>query len=190
MAWSATGRLDDNAFDRLQNAVRGAIRVGYERTAAQDVGYGLRQLTDVANKALSPGINDPTTAVHALGHISAILCQLAGRDLRAVVLRDDDDDDKVRVVLTRPSFAEVVDIAITQPRRYGSSDPQVMKRLFRLLEELAWHVDDQSTIREQLQRLRSTVIRSEFDDVEFAELESAAERVEYAIEHRVGKSIP
>ncbi len=188
VAWSVTGRLDDNAFDRLQKAVRGAIRVGYERTAAQDVGYGLRQLTDVANKALSPGINDPTTAVHALGHISAILCRLAGRDLRAVTLRD--DDDRVRVVLTRPSFAEVVDIAITQPRRYGSSDPQVMKRLFRLLEELAWHVDDQTTIREQLQRLRSTVIRSDFDDVEFAELESAAERVEHAIEHHVGQSIP
>ncbi len=129
-AWSASERLDDDEFDRLQDAVRKSIKVGYERTAAQDVGYGLRQLTDVANKALSPGINDPTTAIHALGHISAILCQLAGRDLRCVVLRD--DDDLVRVVLRRPSFAEVLDTAITQPRRYGSSDPQVMQRLFRI----------------------------------------------------------
>lgn len=188
IAWSASGSLDDDAFDRLQGTVRNSIKVGYERTAAQDVGYGLRQLTDVANKALSPGINDPTTAIHALGHISAILCQLADRDLRFIVLRD--DDDQVRVVLHRPSFAEVVDVAITQPRRYGSSDPQVMKRLFRLLEEVAWHVDDESPVREQLARLRTTVTRSDFDDIELTQLECAAKRVEHAITHRRGRSIP
>ena len=188
IAWSASGSLDDDAFDRLQGTVRNSIKVGYERTAAQDVGYGLRQLTDVANKALSPGINDPTTAIHALGHISAILCQLADRDLRFIVLRD--DDDQVRVVLHRPSFAEVVDVAITQPRRYGSSDPQVMKRLFRLLEEVAWHVDDESPVREQLARLRTTVTRSDFDDIELTQLERAAKRVEHAITHRRGRSIP
>lgn len=187
-AWSASQCLDDDAFQRLQAAVRGAIRTGYERTAAQDVGYGLRQLTDVTNKALSPGINDPTTAIHALGHISAILCQLAGRDLRSVVLRD--DDDRVRVVLRRPSFAEVVDLAITQPRRYGSSDPQVMQRLFRLLEELAWHVVGESPIREQLHRLQATVARSDFDDTERAQLADAARRVEHAIARRLAGTVP
>lgn len=187
-AWSASDGIDDDAFDRLHSSVRGAIRIGYERTAAQDVGYGLRQLTDVANKALSPGINDPTTAVHALGHISAILCQLAGRDLRSIVLRD--DDDRVRVVLRRPAFAEVVDIAITQPRRYGSSDPQVMQRLFRLLEELAWHTEDPSPIHEQLQRLRATVAATDFDDTELAQLERAATRVEHAITRRPMDGVP
>lgn len=187
-AWSASDDLADDALDRLKGAVSTAIRLGYERTAAQDVGYGLRQLTDVANKALSPGINDPTTAVHALGHISAILCQLAGRDLRPIVLSD--QDSVVRVVLRRPSFAEFVDIAITQPRRYGSSDPQVMQRLFLLLEELAWHVDNGSAVREQLDRLRGTVAGSDFDEVELAQLESAAQRVEQAIAHRVEWSIP
>lgn len=187
-AWSATDNLDDDAFQRLQSAVRSAIRVGYERTAAQDVGYGLRQLTDVANKALSPGINDPTTAVHALGHISAILCQLAGRDLSSIVLRD--GDDVARVVLRRPGLAELVEVAIDQPRRYGSSDPQVMQRLFRLLEELAWHTQDDSLVRGQLQRLRATAAGSDFDDTELAQLEAAAHRVEYAITRRLAGTIP
>jgi uncharacterized membrane protein len=186
VAWSASDRLGDDAFDRLQGAVCKSINMGYERTAAQDVGYGLRQLTDVATKALSPGINDPTTAIHALGHISAILCQLASRDLRSVVLCD--DNDRVRVVLHRPSFAEVVDLAITQPRRYGSSDPQVMQRLFRLLEEFAWHVHDQSPIREQLGRLRNTVVHSDFDEYERAQLERAAMQVEDAMT-RLDRSI-
>ncbi|TMS55679.1 DUF2254 domain-containing protein [Mycobacterium sp. DBP42] len=188
VAWSAADGIDDDTFDRLRDAVCGAIKVGHERTAAQDIGYGLRQLTDVANKALSPGINDPTTAIHALGHISAILCQLAGRDLGPVALRD--DDDQVRVLLHRPGFAEVVDVAITQPRRYGSSDPQVMQRLFRLLEELAWHTHDHSVIREQLGRLRNTVARSDFDDAERAQLEHAAIQVEHALTHRLGRSVP
>jgi uncharacterized membrane protein len=190
VAWSESGGLDDDAVDRLQGAVGKSIRVGYERTAAQDVGYGLRQLTDVANKALSPGINDPTTAIHALGHISALLCQLAGRDLSFRLLYD--DDDRVRVVLGRPSFAEVVDVAVTQPRRYGSSDPQVMERLFRLLEELAWHVYDESPVREQLGRLQAAVTRSDFDAAELAQLRHAAQRVERAVTNaaRVAKVGP
>lgn len=187
-AWTAADRPDDEALDRLQHAARKSIKVGYERTAAQDIGYGLRQLTDVVNKAVSPGINDPTTAVHALGHISAILCQLARRDLRSIVLRG--DDEEVRVVLHRPSFAEVVDVAITQPRRYGASDPQVMERLFRLLEELAWHAADESTIRGQLARLRTTVARSDFDDTELMQLERAGAQVEHAITRQPDQSTP
>lgn len=185
VAWSASASgFGAGEFDGLQGAVGGAIGIGYERTAAQDVGYGLRQLTDVTNKALSPGINDPTTAVHALGHISAILCQLASRDLRSVVLTD--DTGEARVVLRRPDFADIVDTAITQPRRYGASDPQVMERLFRLLEELAWHAHDHAAIGDQLARMRNTVARSDFDDAELARLASAAERVERTLSRRRG----
>ncbi len=177
--WSADRKkLSEGAFERLQDAVRQSIRTGYERTAAQDVCFGLRQLTDVANKALSPGINDPTTAIHALGHISALLCQLADRDLGPELLRD--DDDQVRVVLHRPGFADILDLSIAQPRRYGSSDPQVMTRLFRLLEEVGWHLADPSPVLSQLHRLRRTVAESNFDDTELAQLDRAARRVESA----------
>ncbi len=178
-AWSVHAPLDDEAVERLRCAVGRAIRTGYERTAAQDVGYGLRQLSDVANKALSPGINDPTTAIHALGHISALLCQLASRDLSPRLLHD--GDDRVRVVLNRPDLADLLDLAITQPRHYGSSDPQVMMRLFRLLEELAYHVDDATPVRAQRDRLRATVAQSDFDSTETAQLQQAAERVEHAM---------
>jgi uncharacterized membrane protein len=124
----------------------------------------------------------------SLGHISAILCQLADRDLRSVLLRG--DDGRVRVVLHRPGFAEIVDAAITQPRRYGSSDPQVMARLYRLLEEVAWHVRDHPPVADQLARLRTTVARSDFDDVEVALLERAAKRVERAMSLPIDRSIP
>jgi uncharacterized membrane protein len=177
-AWSEHAQLDDGAVEQLRSAIGRAIRIGYERTAAQDVGYGLRQLTDVANKALSPGINDPTTAIHALGHISALLCQLAGRDLGPILLSD---DDRVRVVLNRPNLTDLLDLAITQPRRYGSSDPQVMLRLFRLLEELAYHLDDATLVRAQRDRLRATVAQADFDSAEIAQLNQAAQKVEHAM---------
>ena len=67
----------------LAERVAAAAVAGRERTAAQDIAYGLRQLTDVATKALSPGINDPTTAVHALGHISGLLCELVELSARS-----------------------------------------------------------------------------------------------------------
>lgn len=57
---------------------------GSERTTAQDVGYGLRQLTDVVVRALSPGINDPTTAVHGLVACTAVVVELLPACLGAV----------------------------------------------------------------------------------------------------------
>lgn len=175
--WSRTGSKRGQEVERLDDRIASALHIGFERTAAQDVGYGLRQLTDVANKALSPGINDPTTAVYALGHISAVLCELAGRDLGPSLLRD--DDGRVRVVLRRPDLADLVDVAITQPRRYGSSDPQVMARLFRLLEELAWHTPPhaRSIVASQLERLKATVDGADFDATEIEQLDRAATRV-------------
>ena len=101
-----------------------------------------------------------------------------------------DDDDMVRVVLRRPSFAEVVDIAITQPRRYGSSDPQVMKRLFRLLEELAWHVDDERRFVNSSNDCEAPSPHRTSTTPNSLSWSSAAKRVEHAIDHRVGKSIP
>ncbi len=178
--WSLDGSLDADDLARIRDGVAAAVRLGYERTAAQDVGYGPRQLTDVANKALSPGINDPTTAVHALGHISALLCDIAGRDLGHRFLLD--EDDRIRVVPERPDLTELLDVAITQPRRYGGSDSQVVRRLFRLLEELAWHVGDHPAVAGQLRRLLATVAASDFDEVELEGLAASARAVEHAME--------
>ncbi|MET3808343.1 putative membrane protein [Nakamurella sp. UYEF19] len=177
-AWSPDGVLGASAWDRLQERVAHCVSLGYERTAAQDVGYGLRQLTDVANKALSPGINDPTTAVHALAHISALLCELGDRDLGPVVLRD--PEGKVRAVLQQPDLAELVDSALTQPRRYGAGDPAVMSRLFDLLGELAWRfpTSQHPVVSSQLSRLRATVDAQNFDTVQMHQLEAKAALVE------------
>lgn len=182
--WSAAGPLGPDDEEELRRCIGKGMHIGFERTAAQDVGYGLRQLTDVANKALSPGINDPTTAVHALGHISAVLCELADRDLGPKPRHD--DTGRIRVVLRRPDLADLVDLAITQPRRYGSSDPQVMMRLFQLLEEVAWHAatpDQRRVVAAHLGRLDATVSSADFDDTETEQLHQAHALVAVALTH-------
>lgn len=179
VAWSAVGgRLDDDAVERVSDRVAKCIHTGPERTAYQDVGYGLRQLTDVANKALSPGVNDPTTAVHALGHISAFLCDLADRDLGAQLMEG--SDGQVCVTMDRPSFADYVDLGISQPRRYGASDPQVLSRIFQVLLDLSYrtHPSQHDVVRHQLTRARATAHAQDYDSVELAGLERLGSQIE------------
>ena len=165
--WRRDGSpLTASEAERAATVISSALHVGPERTGAQDVRYGLRQLVDVVNKALSPGINDPTTAVHALGHISAFLCELAPYRLGPVVRAD--QHDVVRVEFTRPTFADCLDLALTQPRHYGGSDPLLVIRLLELLQELAWSapIDDLPTVLDQLDRLTATARKQDFDRVE------------------------
>ncbi len=156
---------DADAISTLNAAITRAISTGFERTEPQDVAFGIRQLTDVATKALSPGINDPTTAVHALGHSSALLCELAHRQLGAVALHQ---DHVLRVVLCRPDFADLVDLAVGQPRRYGAADLEVASRLYALLHELTHHAsaEQRLVVAEHLGRLREATSLQSFGEAE------------------------
>lgn len=160
--WHADGRqLGAEARSALELEVADALHVGVERTGDQDVGYGLRQLVDVANKALSPGINDPTTAVHALGHIAALLSELARYRLGPATHTD---EGTVLAEFVRPTFADYLDIAFTQPRHYGSSDPFVADRLLLTLRDLAWTAPEHgAAILSQLHRLIASLAAQDFD---------------------------
>ncbi len=158
--WGRGKPLDADQRAELQRAIGGSLVTGYERSAADDVSFGVRQLTDVAVKALSPGINDPTTAVHAVGYLSALLGELAERQLGPRALHD--DDGVLRVVVRQPDFAELLAEALTQPRVYGSGDPDLCARLYRLLAELAWRTRaaEREAIKAQLAALDDAVENS------------------------------
>ncbi|MDN5764763.1 MAG: DUF2254 domain-containing protein [Humibacillus sp.] len=170
------GPLSADELADLSKTVGGSMHTGPERTAAQDVGFGLRQLTDVANKALSPGINDPTTAIHAIDHISVVLCQLAGRELGPV---EHTGDDGARVVVNRPDLEHLVEMSLTQIRRYGAGDPLVVARLYQLLDEIAWNVtaSDLGLVDRERRRLDATTASADFDDVSRARLAAVSSRV-------------
>ncbi len=113
----------------FRHVVESAVRIGFERTLEQDVGFSIRQLVDVACKALSPGINDPYTAVQSVDHLSVIFSKLGPRPLGDVVLRDGDGV----VIVPGRRFEELLATACGLIRRYGSKEPTVLLALFRLL---------------------------------------------------------
>ncbi len=156
--------LGPDTLRQVDDRLGGAVRIGYERTPTQDVGFGLRQLVDIAVRALSPGVNDPTTAVHALSHISAVLAELDRMPPEPPALAD--EHGMPRLVQSQHEFVDLLELAVEQPRRYGASDPDVAARLFQMLEELAECVrrpERRSAIRSQLDRLEASVADGGYD---------------------------
>ncbi|MFY9919700.1 MAG: DUF2254 domain-containing protein [Mycobacterium sp.] len=186
--WSAElpgGPLGEERLTSVRDRVASSLSTGIERTATQDIGYGLRQLTDVVIRALSPGINDPTTAVHGLNSCSAKLCELAGYRLGRRILRD--DHQVLRVVLARPDLPELLDLVCSQPQRYGAKDPAVLARLLSMLRELAWVVvvpAHRTAIADRLRRLEGVAAKQDFDAVERARLDQLGHHVREALDRR------
>ena len=137
LAWVWTDDpVAEPPVEELAAALGRHVELSFERSPAADPSYGLRKLVDIAARALSPGINDPTTAVHALSHVSALMGQLSTRETwhRQVV-----GGDGVRRLLV-PSWdhAALLDLSVTQVRSYGRQDTTVVERLFALLAETGW----------------------------------------------------
>lgn len=120
----------------LQEALDAGLALGYERSPERDVGYSLRKVIDIACRALSPGINDPTTAVHALSHASALLGNLVSRPRPP--LAHADDDGVLRLFVPQWSAEDLLLLVLEEPVQYAEGQPAVLRRLAALLREVAW----------------------------------------------------
>lgn len=114
--------------------LRDAVAIGDERTMRQDPAFAFRLIADISAKALSPGVNDPTTAIQALDQIELLLRQVGGRRLTPGVARD--ETGVVRFRYPTPTWEDFVSLAIDETRQYGSDSVQVTRRLRALLEDL------------------------------------------------------
>ncbi|MFD2093924.1 DUF2254 domain-containing protein [Blastococcus deserti] len=181
-AWTRGGRpLDDEFTD----AIRGAVVLNNERTIDQDAAFGLRQLEDIAVKAMSPAINDPTTAATAVGHMADLLVRLAGRHLGPAVHTD--EDGVGRVVLPDRDFRYYIDLACGQLARFGSSEPTVLMALLRMLRDVAISCRDDGQ-RAEVARAADLVageLSRELNEVDTAAIKDHHDRVSAALEGRV-----
>lgn len=118
------GRLDHDEEKRLL----ASVELGRERTMEQDPAFGIRQLVDIAIRALSPGINDPTTASQAIDQVHSLLRFLGGRRFPGQELRDA-EDGRLRLVLPRPGWSHYVELAFEELRVFGAHSPQTVSRL-------------------------------------------------------------
>jgi uncharacterized membrane protein len=117
-----------------RKSLRRSVSVGVERTFHQDLGFGLRQLSDIALRALSPAVNDPTTAVQAVDRIVQFLSVAVGLPLGALHHRD--KDGTVRLVQSVPAWGDLVDLGFTEIRMAVAGSPQVSRRLVAGLDDL------------------------------------------------------
>jgi uncharacterized membrane protein len=146
-----------------------AIYLGGERTFEQDPKYPIRLLVDIAIKALSPAINDPTTAVQAIDQIEDLLRRLCQRDLIGGLSRD--ADGALRLVIPMPTWEDYLTLAFDEIRQFGMTSIQVMRRLRAALVGLA----DATTIpvhaeavRRSLAHLDLAIERSPLDPADKA----------------------
>jgi uncharacterized membrane protein len=115
-------------------ALRNTVALGPERTMEQDPLFSLRILADIALKALSPAINDPTTGVLALDQIHRLLRSVGRRRLHGDVLTD--GLGHPRVIYRTPNWEDFVHLACTEIRGCGAGNMQIARRLRALLDNL------------------------------------------------------
>ncbi len=147
--------------------VRNAVIIGETRTMQQDVTYGVRQLADVALKALSPGINDPTTAQDALFHLGTVVRELLARQPPPRLTTDDDDRSVLR--LQDPTHEELVALAFDEVRLAASGQPTVLIYLLEILHLLSLSLSANPTAKAALIRQADLVLAV----VDLAELPGA-----------------
>jgi uncharacterized membrane protein len=129
--WPATA-LDESATEM----VRDAFQLGTERTLVQDLFFGVRQLTDIALKAISPAVNDPSTAVNSIDALATLLNKMIR--LEPISPYRCDAAGHLRVIAPGPTFEATLDLAFTQIRQYAASDFACTLRLIEVCGELAY----------------------------------------------------
>jgi uncharacterized membrane protein len=146
--------LDEAAAGRL----RSMIVLGVERTIEQDPAFAIRVMVDIAIRALSPAVNDPTTAVQVLDHLGETL-RLLGAAARPVPDGDGTPTPSPGLVVRSRRWEDIVELAFTEIRQYGGSSVQVVRRLRALLEELRERIrpEYRAAIDDELRRLDATV---------------------------------
>lgn len=137
--WSAVARVYDPPRDldsrEIADSILDAISLGPQATAEQDIIFSIRQLAQIAVRALSPGINDPFTAYSCIDR----LVDGAGIVLQRPLLPNcfHDDREQLRLVVSELDFADVLAAALDEIREYGRSSGVVMRHLIGALIELA-----------------------------------------------------
>ena len=137
-----------NAVD--DRTVLGNVGVGVERTMTQDPMFGFRQLVDIAEKALSPAVNDPTTAVQALHRLHDLLRRILVRPQPTGVATD--RAGTPRLIVPVPRWHDFLVLACSEIRQYGASSLPVARRMRAMLDDLATvaPVDRRAEVQRQL----------------------------------------
>ena len=134
---------------------RAAFNLGPSRTMQQDIEFGILQIVDIALKAISPAVNDPSTGITCVDHLSRILIRFASREAPPRIYYDPPATPRVEIAW--PGFDQLLDTAFDQIRMYAKSDVAVSLRLLRALGDIALTTADESFRRDIRDRAKRIV---------------------------------
>jgi uncharacterized membrane protein len=177
----------ERSSPELRDEIVRAISVGTHRTPVQDLEFSIRHLVEIAVRALSPGINDPYTAVSVTNRLSASLALLMGRDLPAGVFRD--GDGRTRLICPRPTYAGVFASALSQIRQNGGDKPIMLITLLDAVARMAPHVRTEAqraALAAELKRICDAMRRRIDDPNDLKDVEDRARAAEHALRVRSG----
>lgn len=142
--------------DALQQEAIAAYTISRQRTLHQDAGFGIRQIVDVALKALSPGINDTTTAINCIDFLGAILARLVQRRVEMPV-----GEHGGLFIPCGPDFDNLLGEVFGQIRENAAGNTAVLVRMLHSLEAVARHATDSSRLSALQQQVRLIVETAE-----------------------------
>ena len=157
-------RVHDAGTPLPEEALLRAVHLGRERTFEQDPKYPIRLLVDIAIKALSPAINDPTTAVQTIDQLEDLLRRLGAAELDAGHAVD--ENGALRLVFPTPTWEDFLTLAFDEIRQFGASSVQVLRRMRAALVGLAESLPSEErvqTARRYLEHLDHGIEASLFD---------------------------
>jgi uncharacterized membrane protein len=166
-----------DAADAAAGAIREAFVLGTERTPEQDVEFGLVEISDIAVKALSPGINDPTTASHCIDRLTQLLAAIGSRPHPETVRRS--PDGRVRLLVRDTPFRRAAGLAFDQIRHFGAANPAIAKKLLEALGDLVPVVrpDAREALAEQAEAVTRAARRAIDDPADLEAVERLAATV-------------
>ena len=163
----------DAIDERLERSVRAAFALGPERTIEQDVEFGLIVIVDIALRALSPGINDPTTAMQCIDRLTEILAALGTREPPSSTRQS--CDGTIRLLMRSITFSGTVSLAFDQIRLFGAENPAIAGRLLQSLRELATVVP--ASLHETLRAQAAAVVQQSRRSIRDADALQTIERL-------------
>jgi uncharacterized membrane protein len=171
------------------DALNGAYSIGRHRTVEQDPAFGIRQIVDIAIKALSPGVNDTSTAVMCVDYLTSILARLAGRQFPPSYRYE---GETLRVVATVPSFEGLLAEAFDQIRGSAEVNVAILARMLGALDTIGSLTTKPRHLRalgEQMQCIDELVDRCIESSHDRARLEKRLSEVHEALKARHSLSV-
>lgn len=142
--------FEQSITEESENEINNLFSINRYRTIEQDIGFGIRQIVDIALKALSPGINDTTTAITCIDFLGIIVGEIAGKQLPEKIRVK---NDKICVIVKANDFQKYVETAFDQIRINGKANQAIFERLIEALV----YVAEKANIEERRRLVREQI---------------------------------